>query len=270
MKKKKLKMILWLALAVSLCAAVMQAGAGRQAAAEQAAAFQVAGLVKKETAEEGGHSARPTVLPAAAAALADIDLAALRAVNEDVIGWLEIPDTPVSYPLLQGPDNQYYLSHSWTKERSSAGAVFLEETNSRDLTDYHLIAYAHRLRSDIMFTSLKYYSDPAYYQAHPSIYLFDGRQVRRYDIFAAHEAGVTSLVYRLDLEEKQLQQELIDFCLANSVIETGVEPGAEEQLLTLSTCTGHGHEARWVVQGVLRERYEIPTGGGDPEERSIP
>ena len=69
---------------------------------------------------------------------------------------------------------------------------------------------------------------------------------------------MTSLVYRLDLEEHR--QELIDFCLDNSVLDTGVVPKPEEQLLTLSTCTGFGHAARWVVQGVLRERYEIPSG----------
>ena len=33
--------------------------------------------------------------------LHDIELAALRAVNSDVLGWILIPDAPISYPLVQ-------------------------------------------------------------------------------------------------------------------------------------------------------------------------
>lgn len=261
---------LWLVLAVSVAAVLYHVYDNRRAAASNAKAAMLAGLEHKDAPSVPAPLPEEASAPAdtgPAEALADIDLAALQAVNGDVIGWLEIPDTQVSYPLVQGQDNQFYLSHSWEKKPSGAGAVFLEETNSRDLTGFHLIVYAHRMNKDLMFHSLKYYSDPAYFQAHPSIYLADGTAVRRYDIFAAHEAGVTSLVYRLDLEEHR--QELIDFCLDNSVLDTGVVPKPEEQLLTLSTCTGFGHAARWVVQGVLRERYEIPSGT-DQEERRIP
>ena len=43
--------------------------------------------------------------------------------------------------------------------------------------------------------------------------------------------------------------------LSSSVIETGVVPGPEDRLLTLSTCTGTGHATRWVVQGKLVNTY---------------
>ena len=45
----------------------------------------------------------------------------LKALNEDVIGWIEIPDTEISYPLMHGEDDQYYLKHTFSGNKNSAG-----------------------------------------------------------------------------------------------------------------------------------------------------
>ena len=97
-----------------------------------------------------------------AEALAGLDIGALQAENEDVLGWIEIPGTELSYPLLQAEDNEYYLTHNWKKERSGGGSVFLEQTNAPDLSGYHTIVYGHRMTNDSMFGTLKYYADEAF------------------------------------------------------------------------------------------------------------
>ncbi len=59
------------------------------------------------------------------------------------------------------------------------------------------------------------------------------------------------LVYRLDLEESGLKEDLIRDCVEHSVLDTGIVPTAEDRLLTLSTCTGRGYSSRWVIHCVL-------------------
>ena len=54
--------------------------------------------------------------PYAAALREEIDLSALKAVNRDVQGWIDIPGTEISYPVLQGTDNDFYLNHTWKKD----------------------------------------------------------------------------------------------------------------------------------------------------------
>ena len=135
------------------------------------------------------------------------------------------------------------------------GAIFLECTSSPDFSDFNTIIYGHRMNNDKMFGRLHSYRDEDFFQEHPDVYVVDSRAVRRYAVFAAHEVGVREIVYRLDLEEQELEQAFIDFCLERSQLDTGVIPGPEEQMLTLSTCTGQGHATRWVVQGVLRETW---------------
>lgn len=200
-------------------------------------------------------------MPEAAAALMDIDLEALRSVNEDVVGWIEIPGTELSYPLMQGTDNQYYLSHNWKGEKSGGGSVFLESVNSQDLTDFHTIAYAHRMRNDTMFGTLKYYKEPDFWQAHPDFYVVVDDGIYHYDVFSAQEVNVKGIVYRLDIDENHLEEEFLQYCVENSVIDTGLTPEASDRILTLSTCTGSGHTTRWVIHGVLREIYQ--TGNND-------
>ncbi len=204
---------------------------------------------------EAGQAPPSEALPEEAADLADIDLGALRAANEDVAGWIEIPGTELSYPLMQGTDNQFYLSHNWKGEASRGGSVFLEATSSPELTDLHTIVYGHRMRNGSMFATLKYYKTLDFWQEHPRVYIVLDDGVYRYDIFAAREAAVGGPVYRLDLEERGLGEAFIQDCIDGSVIDTGILPDTGDRLLTLSTCTGTGYATRWVVHAVLAQVY---------------
>ena len=41
----------------------------------------------------------------------------LKEENADIIGWLEIENTTINYPVLQGTDNEYYMTHNYKKEK---------------------------------------------------------------------------------------------------------------------------------------------------------
>lgn len=194
-------------------------------------------------------------LPEKAHTLSEVSLEALRETNEEVLAWIEIPGTDISYPLMRGRDNEFYLSHNWKKEPNTGGSICLEVTNSPDLSDYNTILYGHRMRNGLMFGGLKYYSDAEYWREHPCIYLVADDGIYCYDIFASFEAEVAGPVYRLDIEEKCLEQEFLQYCIEQSVIETGIIPGEEDRILTLSTCTGNGYDKRLVVQGHLVRIY---------------
>ena len=199
-------------------------------------------------------------------ALAAIDLEALRAVNSDVVGWIEIPDTEVSYPVLQTSNNSYYLNHTWKKENSSVGAIFMETTNDPGLEDFHTIVYGHNMRNGSMFGGLRSYRNRDYWEAHPAVYLADDTGVHQYDIFAAYEVGVREIIYRLDIEENNWQGRFLDYALRHTVIDTGIVPSEDGHILTLSTCTGSGHATRWIIQAVRAEEPEPETPAEEPQQ----
>ena len=185
-------------------------------------------------------------------ALRAMDFAALREVNEDVLGWILIPNTKISYPYVQGDDNSYYLKRTWRKTRSDVGAIFLEWQNQPDLSDFNTVIYGHRMNNRSMFGTLDYYKKADYMKAHPYIYITDDRGCHTYEVFAAYEVAVDDITYILSLEKDRHKQEYIDWCLDQSVVDSGVVPTVNDRIVTLSTCTGRGHATRWVVQGVLR------------------
>lgn len=192
----------------------------------------------------------PVYVDPYADALQNMDFVALREKNEDVLGWIVIPNTKLSYPLVQGEDNEYYLNHTWRKSYNSVGAIFMECKCSADLSDYNTIIYGHRMNNRSMFGILLNYKNQSYWEEHPRVYITDDSGTHIYEIFAAHEVELNSPTYWLGVTTQEHRQEFIDFALERSVIDTGIVPTVDDQFVTLSTCTGSGHDTRWVVQAV--------------------
>ena len=61
----------------------------------------------------------------------------LKALNEDVVGGIEIPDTVISYPLLQGEDDAQYLRHTFSGKKNTAGRIFLWAEDKGGLKESH-------------------------------------------------------------------------------------------------------------------------------------
>ncbi len=184
--------------------------------------------------------------------LESMDLAALRQVNPDVLGWILIPDTRISYPLLQGTDNNYYLERTWDRQSNAMGSIFLEYLNQPDLTDYNTIVYGHNMNDGSMFAGIREFRDQEFWKTHPYVYILSDQGVYRYEIFSAYQASVKSSTYGLDFSGDGDRAAFLHHAAANSVIETGIEPELTDRVLTLSTCNGAGYATRWVVHARLK------------------
>ena len=180
-----------------------------------------------------------------------MDLSPLQEVNADVVGWIEIPGV-LSYPLLQGNDNAYYLTHAWNGEENAAGAVFLDWRADAGLGGFNTLIYGHRMRNETMFGCLKHYKDAAFWNENPSVTIFNEDGIWQYDIYAAYEVGLTAEVYRQVFSSPEEKQDFIQYGLERSVIDTGITPTTGDSIITLSTCSGSGSDTRWVVQAVRK------------------
>ena len=184
--------------------------------------------------------------------LLNLDLSPLQEKNADVLGWIHIAGGDVSYPLMRSYDNHDYLYLTWEKRFSNAGSVFLECKNNRNLLDFNTVIYGHHMVNGSIFAPLANYRDPGYLENYSYIYIVTDRDLRRYEIFSAYEAELDSHTYRLYFPDDGVKQAALDHYTGSSLLDTGIIPGVDDYILTLSTCVGNNtYDTRWVVQARL-------------------
>lgn len=85
----------------------------------------------------------------------EIDFDALESVNGDFRAWLEVPALSLGYPVVQGKDDSYYLTHTFEKKENSSGAIFMNKGAADDFSDWNTFLYGHNMKNGSMFGRLK-------------------------------------------------------------------------------------------------------------------
>ena len=85
----------------------------------------------------------------------------------DAAIWLQIPDTPLDYPVMLGADNQFYLNHLPNGNKNALGSLFLDYRTNED--SVHLIVYGHNGSDGKMFGLLKRYESQEYFLEHKTL-----------------------------------------------------------------------------------------------------
>ena len=181
----------------------------------------------------------------------DCDFDALSAVNDEIIGWIVIPGTNISYPICQHDDNQYYLEHTSQREANLVGAIFADYRVEAPFQEFNTILYGHRLLNQTMFSALKTYVDKEVWKKHPYVYIFTPENIYVYEMYAAFRGDPDGLSYHVGIHTEEKKQAFIDYTLACAEYDTGIIPTTEASFLTLSTCTGNGHSQRMIIHSML-------------------
>lgn len=176
-------------------------------------------------------------------------IAALKKDYPDLVAWIEIPGTPLSLPVVQGKDNDYYLNHDIEKSRNALGVPFMDYRNKADFSDQNTIIYGHRVKNGKVFHPLLSYEDPEFVKTAPKI-VVDTEQGRKvYEIFAAYKANPYEDFRSVQYEGKRLAA--FRTRLETKNILKGPLNWQEEKIITLQTCSEK--EERMVIHGRLVE-----------------
>lgn len=166
--------------------------------------------------------------------------------NADFLGIIYIPGTNIIYPVVQGSDNSYYLTHTYNRSYSSSGAIFVDSGADPTFNHPNTIIYGHNMHNGTMFENLNFFADPAFLDQHDEVYLITLSEVRLYHVFSAKYTTFKDPLYQTLFED---EGEVLSYF---DRMAPGYGLTAEDTIITLSTCTyQYDSENRIVVQAAL-------------------
>lgn len=160
----------------------------------------------------------------------------LLQINPDIKGWITIDDTMIDYPILQAQTNDFYLYRNYKREDSHAGSIFMDYRNDITMYDHHTVIYGHSMKDGSMFNHLKKFLDKDFFKSHQMIYFDTLYSAYDAEVFAVYQTTTDFDYIQTDFDSDEEYLTLIKQMKDKSIYSTDVELGADDQVLTLSTC----------------------------------
>jgi len=181
-----------------------------------------------------------------------ITLGELMKLNKDVVGWIKIFDTHISYPVVQGKDNQEYLNKDVFGEFSFSGSIFLDYRNACDFTDSYSIIYGHHMEYGAMFGDVVEFKNDDYFQEHKTGALFLLDDTYKITLFACVETQeFNNKIYNPTVQGKDNLDTLLKYIKDEAVQYRDIPLNHDDKIIGLSTCAEAGTNERVVLFGRL-------------------
>lgn len=188
-----------------------------------------------------------------------VDFDYWKSQNEDVYAYIEIPDSTISFPVLQHPTSDaYYLDHNIDGTGPRPGVIYSERWNGKDFTSFNTVLYGHDMNDFSMFGTLEYYRDQTYFDQHRTIWIYTPTEKKEYEIMAAVVTDDRYIPYHYnyfgtDKDKENYIEDIKSNHNINSVFAENLdELTSEDTLLTLSTCVSENSTGRyWVVARLI-------------------
>lgn len=190
----------------------------------------------------------------------EVDFKALKAVNDDVVGWIyvEALSDVINYPVVHGRNNDEYLHMTYHRNYNFAGTIFMDCANHTDFNDCHTLIYGHNMKNGSMFGLLKRFVEKEEtFKKSKYFWILTPEKNYRYEIIAAYTTGVVSETYTLfESPGEKFEQYLQNIAKKSEIKTTPGDLTKDDRIVTLSTCTGDS-STRFVVQGKRVDELKV-------------
>lgn len=183
----------------------------------------------------------------------ELSLDLLKQTNPDIVGIIEFDDRMIYEPIVQAPDNNYYVRRNIEGEYAAAGIPFV--TGDGNIHSTNVVIYGHSSTRDvIIFTPLMNYLDYSFYQEHPQFRFITDEGIRTYQIFAVLNVNTKDPYDTLEFAETEWRKEtsyssFLRDMKSKSIYNTGVNASTNDKIMTLVTCDTRNGNRRVVIVG---------------------
>lgn len=192
-------------------------------------------LLKFRPADDGGDN--PT-------------LEDLKKKNPDVKAWLQVPETNIDYPVVQGQDDMEYINKNVYGEFELSGAIFLSCLNKDDFSDSYNLIYGHNMKNGGMFADVVDFINKKYFDEHKKGKLYLTNETKKIQFFACMKVTASDTkIYHPDGYWKENLDDLLIYIREHAVQYRDLNVTKEDSLIALSTCSEAETNGRVVLIG---------------------
>ena len=189
--------------------------------------------------------------------IAEYDFDKLKKMNSDIVGYIEVDNTNISYPVAKSSDNSYYLNHSYKKEKNNIGSIFLDYRNDLDNLSKNNIIYGHGRLDNTMFGSLNNLLDSSNLDSKESYYitLSTPKSIMTFKIFSVYTIPKEGYYIKTYFSSNKYFKEFLETIMKRSIYNFNTDVNTNDKILTLSTCKDNFGK-RVVVHAKLLKKEE--------------
>lgn len=181
----------------------------------------------------------------------ELSLSLLKQTNNDIVGILEFDNRVIYEPIVQAPNNDYYVRKNIKKEYANAGIPFVSADGNID--SKNVVIYGHSSKwNNIIFTPLVNYVNQSYYKEHPTFQFITESDTRTYQIFAILNVDLNNLDDSLEFTQPNWDSNnafnaFISDSINRELYKTSVTVDSEDKIMTLVTCDTRDNNKRIIV-----------------------
>ena len=181
----------------------------------------------------------------------------LKTYNEDICGWITIPDTNIDYPVVTAADSDmadFYLKHDIDGKYNKNGSIFVDYRTPIRKYSRCIVINGHNMKSnELMFHDLTKYDSMSFYRGHPVFTFNTPEENARWKIFALiktnnrESQGERYPYYRDNFTSDEEFMQFIYELQVRSIYSYPVTINERDTVLILSTCTYELPDMRLLV-----------------------
>ena len=234
-------LLIMIASAISLVKEWMDAAAQRRLEESLAEAAR-----QTETETEPPETEEETEAETEAPYVSPIDFAPLLATNPDTIGWIRVPDTKIDYPIVQSPDNQYYLHKDFEGKDSVYGTIYLDADSKPDFSGWNNPIYGHHMKDGSMFKDVVKFKDQDFFENHRYFEIYPPERTIHLKTLGCYYSDSNGIVRKTSFKSQASFDKWVSERLAPcSFAEVPEQPF--DSMFVLVTCSYEKNDARTLL-----------------------
>ncbi|MEG0510606.1 MAG: class B sortase [Clostridia bacterium] len=188
--------------------------------------------------------------------LINVNFDELLEKNKQTVGWIQVNNTNINYPLVQTSNNEDYLHKAFDGTANQAGWVFADYRNNMKDFDNNTIIYGHSRLNKTMFGSLLNILNPSWFNNKENhiIKLSTPAENTLWQVFSVYKTPVESYYLTTSFLYETNFLKFANTLKSRSVHPFNSELVGTDKLLTLSTCSDVAGTGRVVVHAKLIKR----------------